>query len=323
MVSSIDLGVAARKESDHQPGNTYWQQGGSTADASSWLYDYFYKSFGRAPTNDEMGQLLPIYVGADPHITDVAQGNAAVARYHQQQNPNDQFEKDAPGQYETVNGLFKQYLGRDASQQEKDHFGQLLASKQYDPYTIGQVLQTLPENVKKQDEAMRQGLGADLQKQDAQYYNEQIMPGIAQNFAKQGRSFDSSAYAQALAQAAQGQNRQRESFLSNLTAQQYGNNQANARQDYLGNYQYTQNRSNQLADANTSRLYDVENYNMQKQAYDQYLSRYGKRSNASGIGSLVGGLAGMGGAFATGHPEAAGVGYGIGSGLGGGFGSFF
>lgn len=259
--------------------NPYWQKGGADNDSKAWLYDYFSKTFGRAPTQDELAQFAPIYRGSDPNITDVAQGNAAVARYHQQQNPTDQYAAEVPKQADAINALFQQHLGRQATPEELNHFGTLLASKQYDAYTLGQVLETLPENVKKQDAAFRDQLSGDLQKQDAQYYNEQVMPGIAQNFAKQGRSFDSSAYAQALAQAAQGQNRQREGFLSNLSASQYGNSQANARADYLGNYAYNRDRSNQLADANTSRLNEISNFNMQKQAYDQYLARYGKKNS--------------------------------------------
>lgn len=255
-----------------------YQQRGREGNSAQWLIDYFKQSFGRNPTMDEISQFLPIYNGGDKNITDVAAGNAAVARYHQQMNPTDQFKDETPKQYDTVNQLFQTNLGRDASQEEKDHFGQLLASKQYDPYTIAQVLQTLPEHVKQQDAAFQKEFNDTQQKQDAQYYNEQIMPGIQSAFAAQGRDVRSSGFANALAQAATQQNRQREGFLSNLTAQQYQNSQANARADYLGNYAYTQGRSNQLADQNTSRLNDIENFNMQKQAYDQYLSRYGKRS---------------------------------------------
>lgn len=312
-----------RYQKNYQQGNPYWNQAGIEADSKSALYNDFYKLFGRAPTDVETAKFFPAYRGADSHITDTAQGNSVLANYYDQQNPNGSAEKNAAGQYDTVNGLFQKTLQRDATDAEKQHFGTLLASKQYDPYTIGQFLQTLPENVQKQDKAFREGLSGDLQKQDAQYYNEQVMPGIAQNFAKQGRSFDSTAYAQALAQAAQGQNRQREGFLSNLSASQYQNSSANARSDYMNNYAYTRDRSNQLADQNTQRLYDIQNFNMQKGAYDQYLQRYGKRSNNQGIGQLAGGAlgAGLGGYF--GGLKGAEFGYGAGSGIGGGTGSFF
>lgn len=300
-----------------------YKQNSMEGNAAQWLVKYFKQSIGRMPTQDEISQFLPTYVGADKNITDVAQGNAAVARYHQQMNPNAQLEKEAPGQYDAVNALFKQNLGREATDDEKNHFGTLLASKQYDAYTISQFLQTLPENVKKQDKAFQDELSGTLQKQDAQYYNEQIMPGIEHSFAKAGRSFDSSGYAQALAQAAQGQNRQREGFLSNLTAAQYGNSQANARADYLGNYSYLRDRSNQLQDQNTSRLYELENFNIQKRSYDDYLKRYGKRS--SGFGSM-GSLAGMGIGAALAAPTGGmsiPMGAMLGSAIGGGGGSLF
>lgn len=303
--------------------NPYFGKGGAANDAQAWLYDYFSKTFGRAPTDDEIAQFAPIYQGSDPHVTDVAQGNAAVARYHQQQNPNAQFEAGAKDNYGTVSQLFQQNLGRDATQEEKDHFGTLLASKQYDPYSIAQMLQNLPEHVKQQDAEFQKQMSDTLQKQDSQYYNEQVLPGIAQSFAKNGRSFDSSGYAQALAQAAQQQNRQRETFLSNLTANQYAGSQDRAYQDYANNRDYTRNYYDTQAQNNQNRLYQIQDFNMQKQAYDQYLSRYGKRSNAGGIGALAGGALGAGiGAFAGG-PMGAMAGYSAGSGLGGGVGSFF
>jgi len=121
-----------------------------------------------------------------------------------------------------------------------------------------------------------------LQSGDAQYYNEQIMPGIAQNFAKQGRSFDSSGYAQALAQAAQGQNRQRETFLSDLTAKQYEGNKANAYNAYMNNAGYAQNRYDAGQSYLTGRANELGDFAMQRDAYDQYLKRYGKRSGGGG-----------------------------------------
>lgn len=203
---------------------------------------------------------------------------------------------EAPNQYGQVNDIFKSVLGRDADQSEKDHFGQLLASGDLDPYTLSTWVQSLPESVKKQDADFRASLTGDLQKQDVQYLQEQVLPSVQSAFAAQGRDPGSSGFANSLALAAQSQNRDRESFLSNLTASQYMGNKQAAYGDYLnsvGRYQqgqdYSRARAAQLSDSSTNRIYDVQNFNMQRSAYEDYLRRFGKRnSSLGGIGSLAG-----------------------------------
>ncbi len=222
--------------------------------------------------------------------------------------------------YGTVNDLFKSNLGREASTDEQKHFATQMAQG-VDAYTINQFLQALPENVKKQDEAFRSDLNKTLQTQDSQYYQEQIAPALQAMATKQGRSLDSSGVNNSLALAAQQQNRQRESYLANITAQQYGNSQNLAQQNYqqaYGNYQNTQdyytNTNRDMFNSNMNRMNSLSDYNIQKQAYDQYLQRYGKRS--SGIGGMVGGgIGAVAGAY-YGGPAGATAGYAAGTGLG-------
>ncbi len=317
--------------------------GGSDAAAQQWAFLDFQKQFGRNPTQSELNQLSAGYGIGDKNLLNLSAGKAAVSQYYnslantpatQYAQQQKQYEADAPKFYDQINGMFQSTVGRDATDDEKKHFGSLLASGQVDPYTVNQFLTALPENVQKQDATFRDTLNKTLQGQDAQYYNEQILPGIQSQFAKQGRSVDSSAFANSAALAAQQQNRQRESFLSGLTADQYQNSQGLAQSAYnnsYGNYQNLQNysmqRSNQLQDATTSRLNDIQNYAMQKQAYDQYLSRYGKRSSGQGIGQLAGTAlgAGLGAGFAGpgGGVAGAQLGATIGGSTGGGIGSFF
>ncbi len=286
----------------------YGGLGGGQQAADYYAWEAFTKQFGRNPTQSELSQLSSAYMSGDPNIANTSGGNAAVGQYFQSiaSNPanqyaqqQSQYEKDAPKFYDKINGMYQQTVGREATEAEKKHFGSLLASGQVDDYQIGQFLTALPENVKKQDEEFRSGLNKTLQGQDAQYFNEQLMPGIQSNFAKQGRSVDSSAFSNSLALAGQQQNRQRESFLSGLTADQYKNSQGlaqNAYQQSYGNYQglqdYSRQRGAQLQDALTGRVNQIQDFAMQKQAYDQYLSRYGKRQ--SGMGGGIGSLAGMG-----------------------------
>ncbi len=261
----------------------------------------FIEIFGRNPSEAELATIIPAYVGADQHFPNKAQGKAYVAQLYQAQEntpekqyarQQEEYRKKAPEHYGMIDQMFQGTVGRGATQEEKDHFGALLASGQLDSYQMGQFLNQLPEVVRKQDEQFRTQLSGELQGQDARYFNEQVLPGISSSFANKGRSIDSSGYAAALAQTANQQNRQRESFLSNLSAAQYGGQTGRAREDYmntLGRYQgmqdYSRQRSDQLSDQSTNRLYDIQNFNMQKQMYDSYLSRYGKRNPLGGVAS--------------------------------------
>lgn len=260
---------------------------------------------GRDPTSDELGgfaksALYPAWnAPGDLQYTDqtALSNNYIQSNFDLNKLQQDKGNAEAPKQYGAVDQAFQSSVGRTATQEEKDHFGKLLANGSMDAYGLNQWLGQLPENIKKQDAEFQNSLRNTMQTQDARYFNEQIMPGIGQSFAKQGRSFDSSAYASALARAAQGQNTQREGFLNNLSASQYQGNKTNAYDAYLnsvGRYQqsqdYARNRYDQLTDVGTQRLIDTQNFNMQKSAYDDYLRKYGKRNTGSmsGIGSLAG-----------------------------------
>ena len=253
----------------------------------------FRELFGREARPDELASLSGAYDSGDKNIAGLSAGNSAVAQYYQAQEntPDKQYarqqaewKKNAPNFYGNIDQLFQGKLGRAATQAERDHFGSLLASGQLNDYQLGEFVNALPENVQKQDRAFREGLNTDLQKQDSQYFNEQIMPGIQSSFANQGRDVRSSAFANSLALAAQGQNRQREQFLSNLTANQYAGSQGLAQRDYLNSYggytglqDYSRQRSAQLQDASTGRINELQDYAIQRRTYDEFLNRYGKQ----------------------------------------------
>lgn len=264
------------------------------SDEQHYAYNAFKKFFGRDPSDVELAQATSAYSSGDPNRPNVQGGDSFVAQMYQQMNPNADNQKNAPGKYGEVDSLFNQYVGRAATQEEKDHFGSILASGQYTAYQIGDALKQLPESVRAQDQEFRKSIGTELQQGDERYFKESVLPSIQSSFAQQGRSVDSSGYAAALAQAATQQNRQRESFMSNLSAQQYQGNKQNAYAAYVGDRDYTRGRSDTIADRNTSRLYDIQDYSMQKQAYDEYLRKYGKRSSlSSGIaGAFSGGMTG-------------------------------
>lgn len=323
-------------------GKGQWTGAGGGDTAAQWAaWKDFASMFGRNPTQQELSQLAGGYSSGDPNKLNFTQGKSVLAQYYnsvsntpqaQQNAQNKQYLKDAPKYYDQINGQFQSTLGRDATQQEKDHFGSLLASGSVDPYTVGQFLTQLPEAVQKQDADFRTGLSAQTSAEDSRYFNEQILPGIQRNFSQSGRSMDSSSFANAATQAAQQQNTTRESFLNNLTASQYSGNKANAYNDYLNSVgrlqagqDYSRDRTAQLQDQTTGRINDIQSFAMQKQAYDDYLSRYGKRSNGmgTGIGSLAG--AGLGAILAGSVTGGMGAGQGamLGSQLGGAAGNFF
>lgn len=310
--------------------------------ARAYITSSYQKIFGRAPTEIEIAEAYPS-LGTDPNLLDRTNMEAFLAQLYRAEQNNPQaiakrqmaeYQAGAPKFYDQISQMFQGTLGRDATDSEKQHFGSLMAEGTTDAYTIGQYLQALPESVRKQDEEFRKSLGTELQSQDTRYYQEQILPAIQQQMAQQGRQVSSSGFANAALQAAQGQNRQRESFLSNLTAAQYGGSQGLAQDaykqaygTYLANQDYAKQRAAQLQDQTTGRMNDIVNFNMQKQAYDDYLKRYGKRgTNWGAIGSMLGTAAGAGLGFMAGGPAGAYLGANVGGGLGGaagyGFGGY-
>lgn len=267
---------------------------------------------GRDPTADELNNYFTNSLWGQWHApgelqyTDLTAGanNYIANNWDVTQLQAGKGDADAPAQYGAVDQAFQTGLGRVATQEEKDHFGKLLANKSLDPYTLNQWITQLPENVKKQDAAFQSTLRDTMSTQDARYFNEQIMPGISSSFAKNGRSFDSSAYANALAQAAQQQNTSREGFLNNLSVAQYSGDATKAYAAYVdslnrsqGAQDYAQNRFDNTTDTSLQRLYDTQGYNTQQAAYNSYLAKYGKR-NMGAQGAVAG--AGAGATIGTG-----------------------
>lgn len=308
----------------------YGGAGGSQQAAEYYAAKDFASMFGRNPTQSELAMFSPGYLSGDPNIAATAQGKGVIAQYFQSQSQTpdklyaDQQKKyleQAPQHFDSINQLFQGQLGRAASQDELNHFGSALASGTTDSYQLTQFLQQQPEYQTKKNEQMRTGLSGTMAANDKRQFSEQILPSIQEAYAKQGRSFDSSAFQNAATQSAQQQNTQREGFLNNLTASQYGGVQDRAYQDYANQVANQQNLTNSGIQAqyggiqNTNnRLNNISDYNTQAQAYNQYLSKYGKRNN--GLGGTIGGVVGGGlGAF-FGGPAGAMAGYQMGSGLG-------
>lgn len=270
----------------------YGGAGGSQQAMEYYAAKDFAQIFGRNPTQSELAMLSAAYQG-DKNIANTAQGKSAIAQYFQSQsNTPDQINKqnqekylkEAPQHYDTVNKLFQDTVGRAASQDELNHFGSALASGSIDSYQLGEFMKQQPEYTQTQDAKMRADLSGTMATNDRRQFSEQILPSIQEAYAKQGRSFDSSGFQNAATQSAQAQNTNREAFLSNLTASQYGGRQQNAYADYANMVQNQQALTNSGINArytglqNTqNRVNEIQDYNTQQNAYNQYLARAGKR----------------------------------------------
>jgi len=254
--------------------NQYQQaSGGATPDANA-LSRFFSEVV--APQGTFPG-------GSNPGIPQLTQlvnnfiGSSLGRNIEQQQKAK--LTQDAAGKSGNVNSVFKELLGRDATQAESEHFGKLLASGDVDDYTLRSFLQQTPEYVRPR-----------LEKQDTQYFTESLLPAIQSDFARRGRSVDASGFAAALANSSKDLTRERDRYVEGIGREDY--------QNYVGrmygNQDYNRARADSLADYSRNRADQIYDYQTQKSAYDEYLRNYGRRKKSTGLGSGIGSLAGMG-----------------------------
>lgn len=287
------------------------------------VYNTFKDQFGRAPSAQELAQFQGLGAGMVQGISTYRQQVGAPTPqdiYNQQQQ---KYLQDAPKYSDQVNSVFQSQLGRDATADEKNHFGALIASGQ-DPYQIQQALQQTQEYQNTANTKFQNQLQGQLQQSNSTYFNQYIAPALQAQAAQSGRSLDSSGVNAQLANAALQQNQGLQQFLAGTTAQNYQNSTANATNQYnnLMGQQYglqNANVSSGLANqaANTQYGQNLSMYQMQQQAYNNYLNQYGKRQNNALGGALQGGLSGATTGFMLGGPWGALAGGVAGAGLGG------
>lgn len=318
-----------------QWGQGQWQGAGGGSQAQQYYaWQDFAKTFGRNPTQSELDMLSPSYASGDPNKTNNSAGKAQIAAYYnsqansptniaagQQQQAIDSYKKDSTTFDNQTNQIFQQSLGRNATSDEAQHFGALLASGQVDSYGLGQLVGQSQEAQQRQTQTYQDTLSKNLQGTQGDYFKNYIEPSILAQSAASGRDVNSSGVQQAEVQAGKQQNYDLQNYLAQFGAGQYGQsaaNQQNVYQQYLGNLYGLQNANvnSQLAQQNylQNQNTNIGNFQMQQNAYNAYLNQYGKRSN--GMGSLIGGIAG-GALGSFGGPAGAAAGYGIGSSIGG------
>lgn len=283
-----------------------------------------YKSFqsilGRDPTAEEFAQIVPIFQQDNGQTY----GNAWLSQYKQQQDLNPANRAKDAGKYSgQLNQTFQSMLGRDATSDEIDHFGSLLATGNVNAYQLQDFLRGTTEYQQGQDKQFRTGLSKELEDSDVRFFDrskQALLSQFMQNGTGQSSALDS-AMADLMGQIAE----KRSGFLSQVSSQQYGANKdlalgnyANARDEYFGNQAYGRGQAQKQQDYYQGRSDNLTDYNRQQQDYMNFLnSQGGKRKDP--WGQIIGGAAGATIGGFTGGPAGAGAGYQIGSGLGGGY----
>lgn len=284
-----------------------------TQNEKFYAADQFVKLFGRNPTQAELDSLSQKYDAGNRIDINKNAGDAAVSDYFNQQSQTPQAlfnQQSQAGQkaYTTnkgkidpqINQVFQSQLGRDATSDELQHFGTLVATGQ-DPYQVQQALQQSTEYQNRATSDFTQRLGTQLQGTNADYFSKFIAPQLQAQAANSGRSTDSSGVNAQLANAAQGQNYDLQNYLAGIQANQYGQSTANAAGNYqqlLGQQYGLQNAgvSNALSNQASNQQYNqnLAMYQMQQTAYNSYLNNYGKRNGAVAgfTGALKGGISG-------------------------------
>lgn len=299
--------------------------------AEEYARQAFRELVGREATPEEIAVVAPIFAGGDENIHNVAGGRAYVAQYAllEKNNPSNVYKKQqeewataAPQHYGQVNELVKQIFGRDANQNELDHYGKMLASGQGDAFQLGQFLQSLPEYQNVQDKSFRQGLAGELEGYDKSFFS-RAKEDVISRFAQMGRP-TSPALDVALTDLQAQINERRGQFLSQLGVQHYGGNKQAAMQSYGQTMEDWRNRENadwagrQQGFGNwVNRGNEIQDYYTQANDYANWMGR--QRGGQSGMGRGVGSLAGMGIGALLAAPTG-GMSIPMGAMLGGGFG---
>lgn len=238
-----------------------------------------YKSFesimGRAPTSEEFAQIVPIFQQADGQ----KYGNAWLSQYKQQYDADPRNRIGDAGKYTgELNQQFKSMLGRDATQEEINHFGSLMATGNVNAYQLQDFLRGTPEYQQAQDKQFRSGVSQELEQSDARYFD-RAKQGLLSHFMQQGTGGSSaldSALADMMGQIAE----KRQGFLTNLSAQQYGQNKdlalgnyQNAREDYFGEQAYRRGQAQKQQDYYQGRSDNLTDYNRQRQDYMDFYNQ--------------------------------------------------
>lgn len=274
------------------------------SNAAGYAIKAYRRVYGRDPSQEELAQVLPSYVGSDKNITDISGGDAYVAQLHQasENTPAKVYERQqaewkgkASQFYDTVNQMVQGTFGRPATQDELDHYGTALASGQVDAYTVQGFLKAQPEYQNAQDETFRKGVDTQLQDSDQKFFG-RAKEDIISRYAQMGRS-TSPALDAALTELSSQLNERRGTYMAQLSAQQYGGNKAAAMGGYESDRQDWNERNN--SNINTQLAYyqdflkrgrEIQDYNREQTDFGNSMDRYGPGRGAGPLDYINTGL---------------------------------
>lgn len=193
---------------------------------------------------------------------------------------------------EEIDNIYQQNLGRKATPQEHDFFKPYVEQGSLSPYQIGQYAQGTPE-------AQQSRLGQyGGQYENFLARNDKTILGraadVAQGqFAENGRQF-STGQGNAILQAGENLAMNRDSMLSNF----YGSGYKSLMGQYAGQSQDAMNRGFGLSDIQNQRGYDMGNYYLQQNDYNNYLKGQNTRNLQE---ALISGAVGLPAAYLRGR----------------------
>lgn len=247
-------------------------------------YNSLKSAIGRDPTANELSQALPVFQQGNQSLA-----NAWLSNFAEQLRQNPANNIDQAGKYaDQLNMVFKSMLGRDATQDEINHFGSIMATGNLDMYGVQQYLTGTPEYQKAQDTQFRNDLSSQLQNTDLNFFN-RAKQGVISQFMQNGTG-NSSALDSALTDLMGQISNQRDQYLAGLSAQQYAGNKDLA----LGNYANTQNQF--LNNMNQNRAQSINNQNMlfgranemsdYSRQMNDYMNFYNQQAPSNGLNNL-------------------------------------
>lgn len=251
-------------------GALLWDSTGQSYDsAGQSAYNAFQEIVGRAPSEIELNQFIPIFQGA------YTQGRAAVSNFAQLESQRPENLRKNSAQYtDQVSRVFQSMVGRAPSEDEISHFGGLMASGEVDAYTLQDFLRGTPEYQGQQDTKFRGQLSDELVNSDVKYFDrakQSVLGQFMRNGTGQSSALDS-ALTDLMGQIAE----KRQNYLSNLSANQYqGNkdlalgNYNNAMDQFINERNYNRGIRQNAFDQNYSRANEIGDYYRQANDYRQ------------------------------------------------------
>ncbi len=259
--------VYERPSSQNDPNKGIYAWGDSGERTDQRAYNFFRDTMGREPTQGQYTGQAYLNQLRQQETNDPNNPNSP----YNARNPKNKLAERNP----EVQGVFQELLKRGATQDELNHFSQLLATGQADAFTLKNFVSQLPEYRQGQDKQFREGVASELEGYDTKAFGRQKQD-ILSYYANQGMPAGTSpsldyALTDLMGKIAE----KRQSFLTGLSADQYSGNKGAAREDYntyLGRsfegQDWGRNRGAAASDYLNGRLGERQDYQTQMMDYN-------------------------------------------------------